>query len=69
MSGSSGPSGANPSYHEHRAQVREHAVRDVLDGGMSMIGAAVLWGMPVADLERWVQVAIAERDADGEGTP
>lgn len=53
---------------EHRAKVREYAVSDVLDGGMSMIGAAVLWGVQVADLELWVQTTVAERAADAEGT-
>lgn len=60
---------ACPNDHHGRAQVREHAVSDVLDGGMSMIGAADLWGRQVADLERWVQAAVAERNADGEGMP
>lgn len=58
---------ALPQRQDHRAKVRKYAVRDVVDGGMSMIGAAVLWGVQVADLERWVQVAIAERDSDTEG--
>lgn len=68
MSGTSGPSGAYPSEHARRAQAREHAVADVLDGGMSLIGAAVLWGIPVAVLEPWVNAALAEREADAEGT-
>jgi hypothetical protein len=48
--------------------MREHAVYDVLDGGMSMIATAVVWGVQIAGLERVVQVAVAERNANSEGT-
>lgn len=38
---------------DHRREVCEPAVSDVLDG-MSVIGAAVLWNVQLADLEQWV---------------
>ena len=49
---------------DHRRKVREYAVSDVLDG-MSLIGAAVLWNVQLAELTRLVDDA---RD-NGRGQP
>jgi hypothetical protein len=38
-------------------RIREHAVKDVLEDRLSVIGAAVVWDVKAADLERWVDEA------------
>ena len=50
-------SGDSWSADRHRRQVREHAVRDVLDDGMPVIGAAALWGVQADELQRLVDDA------------
>ena len=48
--------GASPRR-DHRARVREHAVRDVVQLGMSVISAATLWGVQADILQGWVDAA------------
>jgi transposase-like protein len=50
------------------AEDRERAVNDLLEG-MHVLGAAAVWGVLTADLQRWVKEAQAgaRRDQDGRG--
>jgi hypothetical protein len=54
-----------PGGQGRQERAREHAVRDVIDGRMSVIGAAALWELKAADLERWVDKA----RGDGQNQP
>lgn len=49
--------GWGPTLHEHRRRVRAEAVRDVVERGISAVGVAATWGVPVADVEQWVKDA------------
>jgi hypothetical protein len=42
---------------QHRSAVRASAVSDVLDDGMSLIGAAAKWNVQVIELQRLVDEA------------
>jgi hypothetical protein len=53
------PDRANRPQGDPSAEIRKHAVSEVLEG-MSIIGAAVVWGVQVADLERWLDDARAD---------
>lgn len=51
-------SGAN--IHDRRRAVREEAVRDVLERGISVLVVAMTWDVPMADVEQWVKDAQAD---------
>jgi hypothetical protein len=57
----------NRPHGEATAEDRKRAVDDVL-AGMPPFGAAVVWGVLTADLERWVEEAKtdAEQAKDGQ---
>ncbi|TQM01663.1 hypothetical protein FB558_8564 [Pseudonocardia kunmingensis] len=57
------PDRANRPRGSLSAEERKHAVNDVL-GGMSIIGAAVVWGVLAGDLTRWVDEAQADAAAE-----
>lgn len=48
------------NIHEHRRAVREEAVRDVLERGISVLVVAMTWDAPMADVEQWVKDAQAD---------
>jgi hypothetical protein len=54
----------NSAELRRQERVREHAVRDVIERGMSVVSAAALWGLKAADLQRWVDTARGDEQND-----
>jgi len=51
---------------DRSARAREQAVRDVVESGMPVVGAAAVWRVQAADLERWVAQAREDAPAGGD---